>query len=65
MGMKLNAVRFIDVPSMQIFAARNPVFFPEPMTGERKRVYEEALRSDATFVFAVFVTAIHQGNNRI
>lgn len=65
MGMKLNAVRLIEVPSMQIFAARNAGVLPDPTTGEGKRIYEEAFRSDATFVFEVFVTAINQGNNRI
>lgn len=66
MGMKLNAVRRIEVPSQQMFAARNAGQLPEPTTEEGKRLYASAFQSgDATFVFEVYITGINQGDNRI
>ena len=66
MGMKLNAVRRIEVPSQQIFAARNTSQLPEATTEERRRLYAGAFQSgDATLVFEVYVTGINQGDNRI
>lgn len=66
MGMKLNAVRRIEVPSQQIFAARNAGQLPEATTAEGKQRYEMLFQSgDASLVFEVFVTGINQGDNRI
>jgi len=65
MGMTLNAVRLIEVPSRQIFAARNAGVLPEPKTEDGKQIYENVFKTDPTLVFEVFVTAINQGNNRI
>uniref|UniRef100_A0A7S3QJ19 peptidylprolyl isomerase n=1 Tax=Chaetoceros debilis TaxID=122233 RepID=A0A7S3QJ19_9STRA len=66
MGMKLNAVRRIEVPSQQIFAARNASQLPEATTEEGRRLYAGAFQSgDATLVFEVYVTGINQGDNRI
>jgi len=65
MGMRLNAVRRIEVPSQQIFAARNAGLLPEPTTESGKRIYEDCFKTDATLVFEVFTTAIKQNDNRI
>jgi len=65
MGMRLNAVRRIEVPSQQIFAARNAFLLPEPTTEDGKRIYEDCFKTDATLVFEVFTTAIKQNDNRI
>jgi len=66
LGMKLNAVRQIEVPSPQIFAARNAGQLPEATTDEGKRRYASLFQSDdATLVFEVLITGINQGDNRI
>jgi hypothetical protein len=66
MGMKLNAVRRIEVPSQQIFAARNAGLLPEATTDIGKQRYATIFQSgDATLVFEVSVTGINQGDNRI
>lgn len=66
LGMKLNSVRQIEVPSPQIFAARNAGQLPEATTDEGKRRYASVFQSDdATLVFEVFITGINQGDNRI
>jgi hypothetical protein len=66
MGMKLNAVRRIEVPSQQIFAARIAGLLPEATTDVGKTRYETIFQSgDATLVFEVRVTGINQGDNRI
>jgi FKBP-type peptidyl-prolyl cis-trans isomerase len=65
MGMKLNASRRIEVPSQQIFAARNAGQLPEATTAEGKRRYEDLFKTDATLIFEVYVTGINQGDNRI
>jgi len=65
LGMKLNAVRYIEVPSQQIFAARNAGLLPEAKTEEGKQRYDNAFKADATLIFEVTVTAINQGDNRI
>lgn len=66
LGMKLNAVRRIEVPSPQIFAARNAGQLPEAKTEDGKRRYDDLFKSgDATLLFEVFITQISQGDNRI
>merc|ERR1719491_2838391 len=66
LGMKLNAVRSIEVPSQQIFAARNAGQLPEATTEEGKRRYASLFQSDdSTLVFEVFLTGVNQGDNRI
>jgi len=66
LGMKLNAVRRIEVPSRQIFAARNAGQLPEATTEEGKRRYASLFQSDdSTLVFEVFLTGVNQGDNRI
>mmetsp|Transcript_40099 Transcript_40099/g.78331 ORF Transcript_40099/g.78331 Transcript_40099/m.78331 type:complete len:266 (+) Transcript_40099:20-817(+) len=65
LGMRLNAVRRIEVPSAQVFAAKNVGQLPEARTEEGRRRYEELFGGDATLVFEVFTTAVSQGDNRI
>jgi len=66
LGMKLNAVRIIEVPSQQIYAARNTGQLPEATTEEGKRRYASLFQSDdATLVFEVLITGVNQGDTRI
>lgn len=63
MGMKLNAARRVEVPSVLVFAARNAGQLPEATTEEGKQRLASAFESgDATLVFEVYVTRISQGN---
>lgn len=62
-GMRLNALRRIEVPSALSIAARNAGQLPEATTEEGQERLESAFRSgDATLVFEVFVTRISEGN---
>jgi hypothetical protein len=59
LGMKKNSIRHIEVPSTQVFAARNAGQLPEATTEEGQRRYESLFKTDATLVFEILVTRIN------
>jgi len=58
MGMHRNGVRRIELPSTQVFAARNDNQLPVATTKDGKRVYDRLFKTDATLLFEVLVTRI-------
>mmetsp|Transcript_22716 Transcript_22716/g.34356 ORF Transcript_22716/g.34356 Transcript_22716/m.34356 type:complete len:241 (+) Transcript_22716:115-837(+) len=58
MGMHRNGLRRIEVPSQQVFAARNANQLPSPTTKAGQRVYDRLFKTDATLLFEVLVTRI-------
>mmetsp|Transcript_40585 Transcript_40585/g.45344 ORF Transcript_40585/g.45344 Transcript_40585/m.45344 type:complete len:284 (+) Transcript_40585:102-953(+) len=59
MGMRRNAVRRIEVPSTQVFDARNKNQLPLPTTKDGKKLFEERLfKTEATLLFEVLVTRV-------
>jgi len=58
MGMHKNGLRRIEVPSTQVFAARNENQLPLPTTKDGKRVFERLFKTEATVLFEVLVTRI-------
>lgn len=58
MGMHKNAIRRIEVPSTQVFSARNNKQLPLPTTKDGKRRYDNLFKTDATLLFEVLVTRI-------
>lgn len=58
MGMHRNGVRRIELPSTQVFAARNDNQLPVATTKDGKRVYDRLFKTDATLLFEVMVTRI-------
>jgi hypothetical protein len=59
LGMKKNSIRHIELPSTQVFAARNAGQLPEATTEEGERRYESLFKTDATLMFEVLVTRIN------
>jgi FKBP-type peptidyl-prolyl cis-trans isomerase 2 len=57
-GMKKNAIRRIEVPATQVFAARNENQLPLPTTKDGKRRFENLFKTDATLLFEVLVTRV-------
>lgn len=60
MGMHRNGLRRIEVPSTQVFSARNANQLPLPTTKDGKRRFENLFKTDATLLFEVLVTRIKQ-----
>jgi FKBP-type peptidyl-prolyl cis-trans isomerase len=58
LGMRKNALRRIEVPSPQVYAARKANQLPLPTTKDGKRRFESLFKTDATLVFEVLVTRI-------
>lgn len=58
MGMHRNGLRRIEVPSQQVFAARNANQLPKPTTKSGERVLDRLFKTDATLLFEVLVTRI-------
>ena len=57
-GMRRNAIRRIEVPSTQVFSARNNNQLPLPTTKDGKRIFDRLWKTDATLLFEVLVTRI-------
>ncbi|KAG7353315.1 FKBP-type peptidyl-prolyl cis-trans isomerase [Nitzschia inconspicua] len=57
-GMHRNAVRRIEIPSTQVFAARKANQLPLPTTKDGKRRFDNLFKTDATLLFEVLVTRI-------
>lgn len=57
-GMHRNGLRRIELPSQQVFAARNANQLPSPTTKAGQRVYDRLFKTDATLLFEVLVTRI-------
>jgi len=58
MGMRRNAIRRIEVPSTQVFAAKKSNQLPLPTTKDGKRRFENLFKTDATLLFEVLVTRV-------
>lgn len=58
MGMRRNGLRRIEVPSTQIFTARNENQLPLPTTKDGKRIFDRLFKTEATLLFEVLVTRI-------
>ena len=58
MGMHKNAIRRIEVPSTQVFSARNNQQLPLPTTKDGKRRFDQLFKTDATLLFEVLVTRV-------
>mmetsp|Transcript_25934 Transcript_25934/g.36910 ORF Transcript_25934/g.36910 Transcript_25934/m.36910 type:complete len:274 (+) Transcript_25934:421-1242(+) len=58
MGMHRNGLRRIEIPSTQVFSARNADQLPLPQTKDGKRRFERLFKTDATLLFEVLVTRI-------
>lgn len=58
MGMHRNSLRRIELPSTQVFAARNDNQLPLPTTKDGKRIFERLFKTEATLLFEVLVTRI-------
>ena len=58
LGMKKGAIRRIELPSTQVFAARNANQLPLPQTKDGKRRFENLFKTDATLLFEVLVTRV-------
>jgi FKBP-type peptidyl-prolyl cis-trans isomerase 2 len=58
MGMRKNALRRIEVPATQVFAARKADQLPLPTTKDGKRRFENLFKTDATVLFEVLVTRV-------
>eukprot|EP00545_Synedropsis_sp_CCMP1620_P005584 CAMPEP_0119018442 /NCGR_PEP_ID=MMETSP1176-20130426/19429_1 /TAXON_ID=265551 /ORGANISM="Synedropsis recta cf, Strain CCMP1620" /LENGTH=253 /DNA_ID=CAMNT_0006972449 /DNA_START=39 /DNA_END=800 /DNA_ORIENTATION=+ len=59
LGMKKNSIRRIEVPSTQVFAARNAGQLPEATTEDGERRYENLFKTDATLLFEITVKRIN------
>ena len=59
-GMKRNALRRIEVPSIQIFKARslNQLPLPSDSDEDGKRRFKNLFKTDATLIFEVLVNKI-------
>ena len=57
-GMRRNAIRRIEVPSTQVFSARNNNQLPLPRTKDGTRIFDRLFKTDATLLFEVLVTRI-------
>lgn len=58
LGMHRNGLRRIELPSEQVFAARNANQLPQPTTKSGQRVYDRLFKTDATLLFEVLVTRL-------
>lgn len=57
-GMKKGSLRRIELPSTQVFSARNAGQLPLPETKDGKRRFEQLFKTDATLLFEVLVTRV-------
>jgi hypothetical protein len=60
MGMKKGAIRRIEIPSTQVFAARkaNQLLLPSDKNKDGKRRFENLFKTDATIIVEVLITRI-------
>ena len=57
-GMHKNALRRIEVPSTQVFAAKKADQLPLPQTKEGQRRFDRLFKTDATLLFEVLLTRV-------
>lgn len=58
MGMHRNALRRIELPSVQAFSAKKANQLPLPTTKDGKRRFDNLFKTDATLLFEVLVTRV-------
>ena len=65
-GMKKGAVRRIEIPSVQVFAAKknNQVPLPAATNEDGNRRFKNLFKTDATLLFEVAVRSIQDPNQR-